>query len=385
MQRHTIQPRKNWQKTVEKQGLLYHTADGVPYWDESVYYSFSMNEVDLIEAVTNTLHEMCLNAAQHIIDKKRYAELHIPEFIIPLIEKTWNEEPPALYGRFDLSYDGKNPPKMLEYNADTPTSLLEASVIQWYWMEEVFKGKDQFNSIHDKLVAKFKELKDYFYPGSVYFTSMDTWEDYMTIQYLRDTAEDSGFKLLNSKLSTKDIKLADIGWDSKDKVFIDLEGRQIKNIFKLYPWEWLIHEEFGKHILECTEMYWMEPPWKMLLSNKGILPILWELYPNHPNLLESHFDRPQHMTQYAKKPLLSREGANVTLVTAQETFRTAGDYGEEGFIYQQLAIPSTFDGKYPIIGSWMIDQSAAGMGIRESDGPVTGNLSRFVPHIITEG
>lgn len=382
MKRNIISPRNNWQKTVEKQGMLYHTVDGVPYWDESVYYSFNMSQIEQLEKATAELHQMSLNAAQHIIDNKRYAELHIPDFIVPLVERTWNEEPPALYGRFDFSYDGINPPKMLEYNADTPTSLLEAAVIQWYWLEDCFKGKDQFNSIHDKLVAKFKELKKYLHPGPVYFTALDTWEDYMTIQYLRDTAEDSGFDLLKTKLLTKDIKLEDIGWDSQDKVFIDMEYKQIKNIFKLYPWEWLIHEEYGPHLLECSNMFWIEPPWKMLLSNKGLLPILWELYPNHPNLLETHFTKPAHFSRYAKKPLLSREGANVTLKTQQETYRSPGEYGEEGYIYQQLAMLPNFDGKYPVIGSWMIDQEPAGIGIRESDGPITGNLSRFVPHII---
>jgi glutathionylspermidine synthase len=42
----------------------------------------------------------------------------------------------------------------------------------------------------------------------------------------------------------------------------------------------------------------------------------------------------------------------------------------------------TFDGNFPIIGSWyVIDKSAGGMGIRESDTPVTDNLSRFIPHL----
>ena len=91
---------------------------------------------------------------QHVIDENRYAELKIPEHAIPLIERAWKEEPPSIYGRFDLAYDGKSPPVMLEYNADTPTSLLEASVIQWDWLEALHKGADQFNSIHERLVAR---------------------------------------------------------------------------------------------------------------------------------------------------------------------------------------------------------------------------------------
>ena len=115
MIRKTIAPRDSWQKIVEKQGLLYHTADGVPYWDESAYYSFSSKEIDVLEKATNDLHGMCLEAVQHIIDNGRFDELSIPEFAIPMIVKSWNEEHPALYGRFDFSYNGVGAPKMLEY------------------------------------------------------------------------------------------------------------------------------------------------------------------------------------------------------------------------------------------------------------------------------
>lgn len=380
MIRHTIKPRENWQKKVESQGLLYHTLDGVPYWDESVYYSFSMEEIGQLENTTNELHQMCLAAAQHIIDEKRFPELGIPEFIVPAIIKTWNEEPPALYGRFDLHYDGTHSPKMLEYNADTPTSLLEAAVIQWQWMVDVFgpmNRVDQWNSIHDKLIAKFSELKAYLYPGKLHFTSMNTVEDFMTISYLQECAQQAG-------LQTTNLKIEDIGWDSKDKCFIDMEYHRIRNLFKLYPWEWLIHEEYGPHITETLdEMFWMEPTWKLLLSNKGILPILWELYPGHPNLLPAYFHLPSTLVQYAKKPLFSREGANVTLVTHNSTLQSSGDYGEEGFIYQEFCPLPAFDGEnFPVIGSWVIDQEAAGMGIREAKHLITDNTSRFVPHII---
>jgi glutathionylspermidine synthase len=123
----------------------------------------------------------------------------------------------------------------------------------------------------------------------------------------------------------------------------------------------------------------------MLLSNKGILPVLWELYPRHPYLLEAHFDSPGLMLSWVKKPLLGREGANITLHQPGREIETGGDYGEEGFVYQDLAPPVAFDGVYPVIGSWVVGHeegnAAAGMGIREGDTPITGNTSRFVPHL----
>lgn len=378
MQRIATDVRSDWEKKVEEQGLIFHhTLDGV-YWDESAYYRFTSSEVDTLEAATNELQRICLEAGQNIIDHKRYAELGIPDFAVPAIESSWNKEPPAIYGRMDLAYDGMHPPRMLEYNADTPTGLLEAAIVQWYWLEDKFKHSDQFNSIHERLIAKWKELKDYLSPKSaLYFTHLDDpqGEDAMTATYLRDTAQQAG-------LETSGILITDIGWDSNKDLFVDLTDHPMYSIFKLYPWEWLIHEKFGPNLLKTyDQISWMEPIWKMLFSNKGILPILWELNPNHPNLLEAYFDGPHTMTEYVRKPKMSREGANITLVSRSGTTETAGDYGEEGFIYQALAPIPTIDDRRPILGSWLVDGEAAGMGVRESVGPITDNLSTFVPHL----
>jgi glutathionylspermidine synthase len=144
----------------------------------------------------------------------------------------------------------------------------------------------------------------------------------------------------------------------------------------------MLHEDFGRHALETAgEVQWMEPIWKMALSNKGILAILWEMFPCHPNLVEAHLDGPHQMQQYVQKPKMSREGANITLVDGDQKLETPGDYGEEGYVWQAAAPLPDFHGKRPVIGSWVIDGEAAGMGIRESDGPVTNNTSRFVPHL----
>src|SRR5581483_3834533 len=130
MKRITIAPRADWEKKVEEIGLISHHTEGEPYWYESAYYSFRSAEIDHIELATNELHDMCLKAAQHIIDHVRFAELSIPEQAIPVIKHAWDKVPPALYGRFDLAFDGEHL-KLLEYNADTPTALLEAAVAQW--------------------------------------------------------------------------------------------------------------------------------------------------------------------------------------------------------------------------------------------------------------
>ena len=376
MDRIKTSPRNNWQASVEKLGFGFHTTD-VSYWDETAYYSFSLAEVEQIEKATNTLWELCLKAVQHVIDNKLYRKFHIPENYIPYIEKTWNEEHPSIYGRFDFSFkNGKI--KMLEFNADTPTSLYEAAIVQWFWLQDFDKNKDQFNSIHEKLIAYWKYLKVYLQPGKLHFTCLkETLEDLTNTEYMRDCAIQAG-------IDTKLVFIDDIGWDEDSKQFLDLEDEPIKNIFKLYPWEWLAGEQFGTNILEDTnKAFWIEPSWKMLLSNKAILPILWELNPTCEYLLPAYFDD-NGMKDYVKKPILSREGANIEMVKHYGTIQqTSGEYGQEGFVYQQLFELPDFDNNYPVIGSWIIGQESAGIGIREANNLITDNKSRFVPHLIS--
>lgn len=380
MQRIVTTPRTDWVKKVEEQGFLFHSPEEI-YWDERAYYEFTSAEVDELEATTQELYEMCLNAAQHIIDRDLFSKLSIADKWKQYIVDSWNNEDPALYGRFDLRYDGKSPAKLYEFNADTPTSLLEASVIQWNWLQDVDSSKDQFNSIHEKLVAYWTFLRPYLKdPQKIHFACMQgSIEDSINIQYLRDTAEQAGYQTIFMDMS-------DIGWDYEQHTWMDLENNEIKNIFKLYPWEWLTSEDekFSQFLLENSSTSWIEPPFKMLMSNKGILPILWELYPNHKNLLPAYFDddikRATIKNNCAIKPILAREGANITLRGPRVSEQTEGTYTGKA-IYQELCPLPNFDGNYPVIGSWIIGQQAAGMGIRESDGLITTNKSRFVPHL----
>ncbi|HEV2444284.1 MAG TPA: glutathionylspermidine synthase family protein [Candidatus Sulfopaludibacter sp.] len=374
MRRVACTPREGWQKKVEEAGLIWHSGQE-PYWDESAFYELTAKEVEVLETATNELEAMTLAAAQHIIDHKLYSRMGIPENAVPLIEGSWEAEPPALYGRFDLAYDGANPPKLLEYNADTPTALLEAAVVQWYWLQDTFPKRDQFNSIHERLIALWKELTPYLPGGRIDFCSMDDLEDGMTVTYLEDTARQAG-------LTASSFPIAEIGWDGRE--FVGPDDRPLGAVFKLYPWEWMVREEFSRH-LPAASTIWIEPPWKMLLSNKGLLPVLWSLYPRHPYLLEASFDSPGLMMSWVKKPLLGREGANITLHRPGMDLETGGEYGAEGFIYQEAAGVTAADGCYAVIGSWLIGHepgnAAAGIGIRESDTPITSNTSRFVPHL----
>jgi len=380
MKRLSITPREGWQKIVESQGLDFHTIDGKIYWDESACYEFTSAEIDSIEAATAAINEMTLSAVEFIIKNKLYKQFGIPDWCVPFIEKSWDWDEPTVYGRYDFCLRPGEAPKLLEYNADTPTALLEASVIQWHWLQTQKQhwNLDQFNSIHEKLIERWERLHAQWKDTDIHFACHGgNTEDFGTTQYLRDTAMQAG-------INTHFVDIADIGWDDRSQNFVTKQGMPIDALFKLYPWEWLINEEFGKHIFKSVCQF-IEPMWKMLLSNKALLPILWYLNPGHENLLPT-FRSPTTALNgnYVKKPILSREGANVsiykndTLVSATE-----GEYGEEGYIYQALCELPCFDGNYPVVGSWVVEGEPAGIGIREDTGLVTTNLSRFVPHYFT--
>ena len=238
------------------------------------------------------------------------------------------------------------------------------------------RGADQFNSLHDKLIARWRDIA----PGShLHLTGLyDNPEDAVTLNYLEDTARQAG-------LTTTSLEIESIGADGKGK-FVDLDNRLVELAFKLYPWEWMLRDSFGSKV-QAASTRWIEPPWKVVLSNKGILPLLWEMFPNHPNLLPSYFEEDPTASSlgssYVRKPIYSREGANIELVSDGTALdEQPGPYGSEGFVRQAFAPLPSFEGLYPVVGSWIVGDHACGLSIREDTSPITGNTSRFLPHAI---
>ena len=372
MQRELVTPRPDWRARCEQVGFGYHTIDGT-YWDESACYAFTASEIDLLESATAELHRMCLQACEHVIKQGRFAEFAIPPRFHALVAKSWQRRDPTLFGRFDLAWTGQGEPKLLEYNADTPTALLEASVVQWHWMQEVKEGCDQFNSLHEKLIDAWRGIGPTLDGDMLHFAcAKDNEEDLGNIEYLRDTA-------IQAEIPSVQVFIEDIGWDAGARRFVDLERRPIHALFKLYPWEWLANEAFGQHLIaEPCRMF--EPVWKMLLSNKAILTVLWELFPDSPYLLPAYRDPARLSGDYVRKPILSREGANIAIRRNAGAMVTEGTYGSEGYVYQGFTPLAETDGNYAVIGSWIIGDQPAGIGIREDQSPVTTNASRFLPH-----
>lgn len=379
MRRETLVPRRNWQARVEALGLVWHSADGVPYWNESACYVLSAGEVARINAATEELYRLFLAAGQHVVDQRLYARFGIPEWCEPLIARAWESEPPALnHGRFDLGLDRDGTPRLFEFNCDTPTSLIEAALVQWFWKEEVFPAADQCNAIHEALLERWHDIAPLLPGGTVHFAhaAQDEGEDTLTTAYMMDLAAQAG-------LAVQRLTMDDIGWREAGAGgdFRGLAGEPITALCKLYPWEWLVAEPFGHNIArDSGQTLWIEPIWKMIWSNKAILPVLWELFPGHPLLLPASASGPLSGS-YVQKPILGREGSNIRVVHQGQTLAEAdGPYTGAAIWQEWLDLPE-YQGRFPVIGSWCVDGAAVGIGLRE-DGRITGNLASFVPHVI---
>jgi glutathionylspermidine synthase len=318
-------------------------------------------------------------------DEALLARLAIPPEHWDLVAGSWRARDPSLYGRFDFGYDGASPPKLYEYNADTPTSVFEAAVFQWLWLEDMLAsgalpaGTDQFNTLFEDLRNRFATI----FPngGFLHFASeVEALEDRQTVRFFEDLAAQAG-------LQTAFVAMRDIGLDG-DGRFIDLERFVLQAVFKLYPWEHMMREPYAPSLARAG-VRWIEPPWKAILSNKGILPLLWARHPGHPNLLPAYFDDDPAAAslgaQYVRKPLLSREGANIEVHGADVDEPVLEDgYGAEGWIRQAYSPPAEFDGHFPVVGAWMVGDRPAGIGVREDSSRITKNAARFVPHIVDD-
>ncbi|TQS73622.1 glutathionylspermidine synthase family protein [Rhodobacteraceae bacterium] len=404
MEKITLPERPDWREKAKEVGFTFADMHGEPYWDESSAYRFSLREIEEdIEDPSSELHAMCREAVDTITkDEALMTKLGIAPLHHDLVANSWADGAPELYGRFDLAYDGTGPAKLLEYNADTPTSLYETSAFQWDWLEEQIAngvlqdGDDQFNGLHEALIARFQEL---FEKGTdLHFTAMaDSPEDYATVESLGWAARAAGlgahyFELQKLALST-------------DGQFLDDKDQVIGTLFKLYPWEDLLNDEYATHIA-TSGCHMLEPAWKAVVSNKGILPVLWQMFEGHPNLLPAFFEADvaraldgqeagperfssvaeQFQAGYVRKPIFSREGAAVEIIRAGTTIEATAQsgYGEFPRIVQAYAPLPEFDGFHPVIGSWIVGETCAGIGIREDRARITQDLSRFKPHFIRD-
>ncbi|MDQ1288775.1 MAG: Glutathionylspermidine synthase family protein [Actinomycetota bacterium] len=386
MIRHRMDPRPGYLERVEADGLAYAvdrsgTGAARPYWCESAAYEFTEAQITELEDTTATLHAMCVEAASHLLDTPRlFATLGLPAAVRDLMRHSLaTERDRTLYGRFDLAWDGESTPRLLEYNADTPAGLHEAAVTQWTWLDDVLPGNDQWNMLPELLSATWRRLGRGAPDGRVHlaFGQGEPSEDWVTVAYLADAAADAG-------LAPVVLTMEDLGWHSGLRRFVDVEERPVHTCFAMYPWEWMLTEPFGERILSGeASTRWIEPVWKTLLSAKTILVALTECFPGHPNLIPASLDHPRG-DFWVSKPVFGWEGAGID-VCAPDFHHLQPDGATTGqpLVYQDYHRLPVFGGARPVLGTWVVGGAPAGLGIRESDGPVTDAGARFVPHFLS--
>jgi glutathionylspermidine synthase len=386
MRRISVTERPDLARAAEEHGFEFDPDKGVNGWDESACYQFTPRQIEEdIEGPAEEIERLCFEVVDRAVKTESVLNrIGIPEIFWDYIAQSWNNGEKNLYGRMDLSYDGNGPVKLLEYNADTPTGLYETAVFQWEWLEQAVQqghipeGSDQLNDLHESIVQTFPLLG---LEGMCHFAcNQDIEDDKGTLDYLEECAREAGMK-------TCFLAMEDIGIDDQGR-FTDLDDMVINTLIKLYPWEWIMAEEFGRNV-PASGVRFIEPPWKAILSNKGLLPLLWGMFEGHPNLLPAFFEDDPGAAAlgdtYVRKPLLSRQGANIGIFQGGKAlFQSDGPYGEEAHIVQGFHPLPEYDGKFPLVGCWLVASEAVGLCIREDSTLVTSKEARVVPHIILD-
>ncbi|OAA40577.1 glutathionylspermidine synthase [Metarhizium rileyi] len=416
MRRVEIDPRPNMRRLLGSQGLVFSSEPGKePYWPDDRYYSFTSKEIELMKTAGKEVYEMCCEAAEYLVDHPDILvqKMAIPSFALDQIKESWKRghDWGSIYGRFDFSFGGLDhpdprlrTPKFYEFNADTPTSLVEGACIQELWLRQTGHGQSQFNTLTEDLIEAWKRqmplidkklnMKDR--KAKVYFASCrqeKTGEDAMTTALLNDTCQQAGWP-------TQSVFMDQIHFD-QDRGLCDHNGEHIDVLFKLYPYEHVAEdadaEKYFKDMGKVGGTIWIEPPYKMLWSNKALFAILWDLFKDDPRskwLLPTYIEseKPDTLTAYARKPIFSREGHSTTLYKDESVIADLPSkwFGKEGYVVQELSMPAQFrDGreniKYPVLGLWFVNGCPSGLGVREDASPITSTACVYVPHSISDG
>ncbi len=377
---------------LESIGFGWHTdLDGSKYIADELV-SITQDEAEKFYEAANELYDMYVAAAEYVIDNDLFHELGIPFNLVDIIKASWeNDVHWHIYGRFDLAggVDGK-PIKLIEFNADTPTSLFETAIIQWAMLKfNNLNEAKQFNDLYEALVENFKRLVtlekdtsrfDEYYEGwKILFSSIaGSNEDENTTRLLEAAARDAGFIC--------DFAFVDeVGFDDEGGIFWNEKNWEYW--FKLIPWEMIAIDESDlaliiKNIMNNQKAIILNPAYTLLFQSKGIMKILWDLYPNHPLLLESSY-QPLSGKKQVKKPFLAREGANVSIINSDGSIeaQNGGEYDNGKFLYQEFANFAKDDNGDSYQAGVFFAFEGCALGFRKGK-DIIDNYSKFVGHII---
>ncbi|MDX2234812.1 MAG: glutathionylspermidine synthase family protein [Hyphomonadaceae bacterium] len=365
MRRERVAPRPDWVARLEALEFdVWRHADGRPYWREDACFVLDEGEVEALHAAAEQAVAMIDEAVAAAFDGATLASLGVEGVLAKAARSSWAARAPSVYGRLDFAWDTQGP-RLLEFNADTPTALYEAAVVQWHWLMDRDPGADQYNAIHEALLGVWTAMRGEFGPRAHFACMREHPDDLLTTDYLRDIAVQAGFEATL-------LDVGEIGWDGSR--LVDLDEAPIQTLFKLYPWEWMAAEAFGPHLAR-TDATIIEPAWRIAASSKALLADLWAMNEGHPVLLPASRDPHALSGDVMEKGWFGREGAQVRR-------RAPGGPVSAGVVYQQRTAMTPFDGLYPVFGVWVAGGRPCGLGIREDADPVTGVNACFIPHRI---
>ena len=353
------------------------------HWTGSACYRFDQEQVerDIIGPCAE-LEEMCFDVVAEAVRSEEIMErLAIPAAFHDYIRTTWEAQDRHLYGRFDLSYDGRGPARLLEYNADSATMLRESGAMQADWLNDatarniVSDDCRQFNRIDEYLVEAFRNFG---IRGRLHLAASSIGEDDVAdTLYVGSRAEQAGLETVY--LPIENIGMTDTGQ------FVDEDDEPIETLFRIYPWDFIMRDPFGAEI-PASGTRFIEPAWRTILAGKGLLALLWDRFTGHPGLLPAFFDddsRARDIGARVRKPLWSRQGDNVELVSPDGVATTTdGPYGDGGHVVQALHPLPRFGELHAVCSCWMIASRPAGLAVREEKSPVTTDNSCFIPHVV---
>jgi len=377
---------------LESLGFVWHTdRDDTSYISDELVV-ISEDEAEAYYEAANTLYDMYVEAAEHVIENNLFHEIGIPFNLVEVIKASWeNDVHWHLYGRFDLAggIDG-NPIKLLEFNADTPTALFETAIIQWAMLKKNgLEEAHQFNALYEALLDNFKRLVTLEEDVSVFEERYDGWhflfssvkgnsEEENTVRLLQHIATEAGY-------NTEFAYIDEIEFSPDEGIFY--QDRNYELWFKLIPWEAIALEESDlamllTSIIKNQKAIIFNPAYTLLFQCKGLLKILWDLYPEHPLLLESSFE-PLEGKKQVKKPVFGREGGSISILdkSFHDIETVAGDYDNHKMVYQAYTeLPKDRDGQSYQAGVFYAYE-ACGLGFRKG-GKILNNMSKFVGHIV---
>ena len=378
--------------TLEELGFTWHTdSDGSKYINDELVEVSSLEAEAYYEAANN-IYDMFIEAAEYVISNDLFFELGIPFNLVDSIKKSWeNDVHWHIYGRFDLAggIDDKDI-KLIEFNADTPTSLFETTLLQWALLKQNNMDEElQFNNVYDAISENFKRLITLFDDTKLFSERYDGWkilfssvegndEEEATTRLLQQMATDAGF-------NTGFEYLQNVKFDG-DGIF-DAHDNKYEYWFKLYPWEDIGTDESElatviTTIMQNQEAIILNPAYTLLFQSKGMMKILCDLFPESPYLLKTSFE-PLNGIKQVEKAVFGREGANTKIINASGNIieEVDGPYDNYKKVYQEyIEFPKDVKGAKYQAGVFFAYE-ACGLSFRKGS-EIMDNMSKFVGHVL---